>query len=159
MKWKRHSDVFWMFRPCRMTLWKLDGENKTRQLFNLRIKQLGYMSKKGRIETFLKCSSHRLLVFWVFRDGAYNAPQISKTLLKLYCFLKCFCTLIGFTFLFFRIRPALSYSSHSAEPSHSSSHDSPPETSRSSGPSGGGGPSARDNKPQVKSQYRVCVCV
>ncbi|XP_014033029.2 elongin-A [Salmo salar] len=49
-----------------------------------------------------------------------------------------------------KIRPALSYSSHSAEPSHSSSHDSPPETSRSSGPSGGGGPSARDNKPQVK---------
>ncbi|CAB1351195.1 unnamed protein product [Coregonus sp. 'balchen'] len=49
-----------------------------------------------------------------------------------------------------KIRPAMSYSSHSAEPSHSSSHDSPPETSRSSGPSGGGGPSARDNKPQVK---------
>ncbi|XP_041758974.2 elongin-A [Coregonus clupeaformis] len=49
-----------------------------------------------------------------------------------------------------KIRPALSYSSHSAEPSYSSSHDSPPETSCSSGPSGGGGPSARDNKPQVK---------
>uniref|UniRef100_A0A4W5LVL2 Uncharacterized protein n=1 Tax=Hucho hucho TaxID=62062 RepID=A0A4W5LVL2_9TELE len=43
-----------------------------------------------------------------------------------------------------KIRPAMSYSSHLAEPSYSSSHDSPPETSRSSGPS------ARDNKPQVK---------
>nr|XP_029519452.1 elongin-A-like [Oncorhynchus nerka] len=49
-----------------------------------------------------------------------------------------------------KIRPAMSYSSHLAEPSLSSSHDSPPETSRSSGPSGGGCPSARDNKPQVK---------
>ncbi|KAM9415095.1 elongin-A-like isoform 1-T1 [Salvelinus alpinus] len=49
-----------------------------------------------------------------------------------------------------KIRPAMSYSSHLAEPSHSSSHDSPPETSRSSGPSGGGCPSAKDNKPQVK---------
>uniref|UniRef100_A0A4W5L3M6 Elongin-A n=1 Tax=Hucho hucho TaxID=62062 RepID=A0A4W5L3M6_9TELE len=49
-----------------------------------------------------------------------------------------------------KIRPALSYSSHLSEPSHSSSHDSPPETSCSSGPSGGVGPSARDNKPQVK---------
>ncbi|KAL0962439.1 hypothetical protein UPYG_G00340030 [Umbra pygmaea] len=50
-----------------------------------------------------------------------------------------------------KIRPAVSYSTPAAESMYATSHGSPPETSRSSGPSGGGpSPNPRDNKPQVK---------
>ncbi|KAJ7999999.1 hypothetical protein DPEC_G00200260 [Dallia pectoralis] len=49
-----------------------------------------------------------------------------------------------------KIRPAASYSAHSAEAVYSSSQGSPSDTMRSSGPSNIGGPSPRDNKPQVK---------